>query len=248
MTPIVATAKEKSIPLVLSQEGVYNHTRFLIKQKSIRRSNMKKVILVFGVLLFAGCQDAVDKKAFNIQDLRLGMQRFEVEGLANTRLELVSTELISGAVGYTEDVYRLQNCKKSSPFQKALRNTAIANYPDIVKPEPDCDKPYLLTFLTCPALTRQNCLDLIAKNNVTDFNDINQIMELEGYRPNLLCKVTQDDAEIRLQAQIQQAASETRFRNSLLGGINNIGQELEMMRHQQFIQHTQDEFWRMQQK
>jgi hypothetical protein len=53
-------------------------------------------------------------------------------------------------------------------------------------------KPYKLTFEFYPPITRIQCQYIAAKNNITDPNEIAQIMALEGYHPNRLVKVEED--------------------------------------------------------
>jgi hypothetical protein len=69
--------------------------------------------------------------------------------------------------------------------------------------------PYLLTFELYPPLTAEQCKLLIAKHNVTDPNDVKQIMAIEGYRPSKLIQIERDEQALNRQT-IRDAAIQSK--------------------------------------
>ncbi len=161
---------------------------------------MKKAVVIAIIAVFvAGCGEQQNQKPFNVQDLKLGMQQEQVEEICKGSLEFVSSEAIPDSNGCTKTVYRMW------PNQPAGLITSIATK-IFFNPFPKGDsKPYQLTFIVYPPLTKGQCEQIAEKENITDPNELEMLRALEGYQLTKLVGVSQDMEMIKLQTiQTQQ--------------------------------------------
>lgn len=206
---------------------------------------MKKVIVITAIAFFlAGCGEQQKQESFNIQDLKLGMQKYEVEKICNGSLEFVATESIPDSNGYSKTTYRMW------PNQpKGFERIVITSRKD--------RRPYQLTFIVAPPFTKEQCEQLIEQEKVTDPNEIMFIRALEGYRFDKLIGVSQDIEMIKLQAlhkaiRQQQQQGQQQYKQNLQlqemnNNLNRIQNQLDWQEMQNFQRQAQEEFYRMQQ-
>ena len=133
---------------------------------------MKKKIIILGMsFLLAGCscqERPIDK-------INLGMQVFQVQELS-LKLEPVASKE-NGDIDIAQ--YRGWFSKKYTVSHGLI---------PVRKPY-----PYLLTFNVHPPLTKEDCNNLSNKMNISDPNQINEIMALQGYRPTRLVEIQPDN-------------------------------------------------------
>lgn len=166
---------------------------------------MKKAIPITIIAIFwAGCAEQKQQKPFAIQDLKLGMQQEQVEKICKGSLEFVSMETIPNSNGLSRVTYRMQQ-ERNFAEQMASRCPAGAV---LVQADGKDTKPYLLTFIVAPPITREKCIQIAARENITDPNRLNLLMSLAGYQPSELIGVSQDMQMIKLQS-IQKQNYET---------------------------------------
>jgi DNA-directed RNA polymerase subunit H (RpoH/RPB5) len=139
------------------------------------------------IFCVVGC-NAQSNPAPPIARLQFGMQKYEVEEIYGKHLTFVSLEPIPDTNGYSKGVYRMWSNRPDAP--KGHRGILTAGQPT----------PFKLTFVIYPPLTNGQCELIVAKNNVTDANEIKQIMALEGYRPNQLLKIEEDTSALMIEA------------------------------------------------
>jgi len=177
---------------------------------------MKKTILLTVLIFLTGCNESQQKRrAFNIQDLKLGMQKFEVQGICNGSLEFVASEAIPDSNGCSRTVYRMWPNEVKNLFGARMPYGSSAAYMWAGNKE---IRPYLLTFIERPPLTKADVVKLATDVNITDPNDFKIIVgTLDGYRPAQLVSISQDTRTIELQAiQQQQQLQNLQLQNQQL--------------------------------
>jgi hypothetical protein len=188
---------------------------------------MKKTITIAVIAVFvAGCGEQQKQKSFNIHDLKLGMQKYEVEKICNGSLEFIATETIPDSNSYSKITYRMWPNKASGLFEQIVSMSAAGDA--LVRAGKDT-KPYQLTFIVAPPFTKKQCEQVIEQEKITDPNKILFIRAFEGYCFEKLIGVSQDMEMINLQ------------------NLEQINQNLEQMQMQNFQRQSQEDFYRMQQ-
>jgi hypothetical protein len=179
---------------------------------------MKRCVFVAVLMVFlAGCGESQKRSAFKIQDLKLGMQKYEVQVICNGSLEFVASEVIPNQKGSSMVVYRMwPNETKNLLGQRICDGSPAANLwarnKDI--------KPYLLTFIEHPPLTKANAIKLAKDVNATNPDDVKIIVGLfEGYCPAQLVGVSQDTETIRLRT-IQAIQRQQELYNANQGSVS----------------------------
>lgn len=166
---------------------------------------MKRCIFIIAIItiFLTGCNENKQKRTvFNVQDLSLGMQKFQVEQICNGSLELVSSEIIPDSNGCSKVVYRMWPNETKTPV--GLR--CISGTPSAIWAGGKDIKPYLVTFIAHPPLTRTQAEKIIADANITDTDDFRiAVQAFDGYCPTSLFSVAVDNAMMQSQiAEYQQ--------------------------------------------
>jgi hypothetical protein len=141
----------------------------------------------------SGCQQENRK---TVSDLAFNMQMYQVQEISKKPLVPVAAEKRD-----TFDVVQYRGWFYNEPGEVSLET--------ILKPKellPEL-QPYLLTFEVYPPITKQQCLALAEKENISDPNGIAEVMSLEGYRVSRLVRVQIDEATLFMRAADRQAAA-----------------------------------------
>jgi hypothetical protein len=205
---------------------------------------MKKVIVIAIIAVFlAGCGEQQKQKSFNIQDLKLGMQKYEVEKICNGSLEFIATEAIPDSNGYSKTTYRMWPNKASGLFEQIASRSAAGAA--LVRAGKDT-KPYQLTFIVAPPFTKEQCEQVIEQEKLTDPNKILFVRVFEGYCFDKLIGVSQDMEMIKLQA-IRQAQQQQNLQMQQMNqNLNHIQNQSNWQEMQNFQRQSQEDFYRMQ--
>lgn len=205
---------------------------------------MKKTITIAVVAVFlAGCGEQQKQKSFNVQDLKLGMQKYEVEKICNGSLEFIATEAIPDSNGYSKTTYRMWPNKASGLFEQIASRSAAGTA--LVRAGKDT-KPYQLTFIVAPPFTKEQCEQVIEQEKITDPNKILLIRAFEGYCFEKLIGVSQDMEMIKLQAMEQQHKEQQHQQRQQNLQMQQMNQNLEQIQMQNFQRQSQEDFYRMQ--
>jgi ribosomal protein L13 len=167
------------------------------------------------------------QKAFSIQDLKLGMEKYEVEKICKGSLEFIATQAIPDSNGCSKAVYRMWPNEIINLFGQRISDTAI------FRGNKD-RQPYQLAFVIYPPCTKELITKYIKQKNITDPNELATFRSLEGYQYSQLISVSQDMEMIKLQTiqRAQQAQQQQQ---------NQMNQNLEQIR-------MQNNFYQMQQQ
>ncbi|MCE5185407.1 MAG: hypothetical protein LLF76_04710 [Planctomycetaceae bacterium] len=139
---------------------------------------------VFSICI-SGCQQ---KSRKTVSDLQFNMQLYQVQEVSTKPLVPVAA-----AKGEAFDTVQYRGWFYTEPGKTAKEGIGLRMlFPQL--------QPYLLTFELHPPLTKDQCLALAQKENVSNPESMAEIMSLEGYRLSRLVKVQVDEAMLTRQA------------------------------------------------
>ena len=156
---------------------------------------MKKTILLFITIYFIFVLTGCTNQYASINDLRLGMQIFEVAEIHQK--PLVPVGMQSG-VGYDLAQYQawfLTPYNERNSIKQILYGSTGER-----------SMPYKLTFEVYPPLTHEQCLKIAELNKVTDPKELESLMSIEGLRLSKLVQAVIDEGALQRQAIERQAA------------------------------------------
>lgn len=173
------------------------------------------------------------KKAFTVQDLKFGMQKYEVEKICKGSLEFIATEAIPDSNGYSKTVYRMWPNRTNRTLEQIASLSVGSIGAALVQAGKD-NKPYQLTFIVAPPLTKEQITEYIKQKNITDLNELATFERLEGYQYSQLISVSQDMEMIKLQAIQQAQEAQQRQQNQINQNLNSIQNQLDRQKMQNF--------------
>jgi hypothetical protein len=184
---------------------------------------MKYFLVLLVVLGIAGCNEGQQKrKAFNVQDLKLGMQKYQVESICNGSLEFVAMEVIPDSNGHSKTTYRMwPNKPKNWVEQRFATGKGLVG--QFIPPNDR--KPYQVTFIADSVLTKERCEQIIEQEKITDPNTKLFVRTFEGYRFEELIGVSLDTEQIKLQVTAQQHQEQMYQQQQTLDAVEKMRQE-----------------------
>lgn len=153
---------------------------------------MKRLLLVFVLAFVIGC-NVQPSPAPPIARLRFGMQQYDVEEICGKSLTFVSLEQIPDTNGCSKGIYRMWSYRPNDP------KTIWGTYSIL-----QSKTPFKLTFVIYPPLTTAQCTAYIVKNNISEPNEVEQIMSLVGYQVSKLIKVEEDTTQVMIETAREQ--------------------------------------------
>lgn len=122
---------------------------------------MKKIILLLPLVFLFGCETTPKRKPFESTDLKIGMSLDEVKDICNGSLELIHSSPVD-ANGCTMSIYRMWPNETKTPV--GVR--CVAGTPSAVWAGGKDIRPYLLTFVSLPPLTKKDVDKIIEQKNI----------------------------------------------------------------------------------
>ncbi len=189
---------------------------------------MNSITVVLLSMIY-GCSQPTPTKTAMVNDIKLGMQIFEVRDIHNKDLTPIAFE---SRQGYDLAQYR-------GWFSDG---TKVKIWPCPICREQDTYplSPYKLTFELYPQITKIQCQYIVAKNNITDPNEVANLYSAVGLRPSRLIQVVLDEAELQRQtihrASIQQTEAIDRNTGAMMREMEQIKFNQQMQWHQQQMQ------------
>ncbi len=184
---------------------------------------MKWFISLILLISFSGCSQP--EKIASINDIKLGMQIFEVRDVHDKDLIPIAFE---SRQPYDLAQYRgwFKDGTKTHwrPFYVGL---------DITE---DRIMPYKLTFEVYPPITKIQCQYIIAKNSITDPNEVSNMYSIIGLRPTRLIQVVLDESELHRQAIYDAAAIQAQAINNQTDHMMFEMQQQQILWNQQQMQ------------